>query len=453
MILTDSIFYNFVVDLSNSLVNHPKVLLINKKEGHHDSLEDLTNSIEEINDYPSIDQGKTSLITYTSGTTGSPKGVMLSINNLIYQIEIISSLVPVTGKRFLSILPVNHMFELTAGVFTPLYLGNTIYFAQTILPTQLVDIFNDKKITHMFCVPLVLDAFKNAIQREIKKQPNYKKILFKCLFKISSFISSKRLSRIIFSSIHKKFGGEMTAFFTGGSPLSIESFKFFESLGFYTLQGYGLSETSPVLTMNSFEHNISGSVGKPLPGTELKLLKEDNNQIDGVLLARGPQIMNGYYKSQEQTDLVISSDGWFNTGDIARIDEDNNVYITGREKNLIVLHGGKKVHAEEVEMVLQRNQNISEVCVLPIVKDDNLRGKVEHVCALIVLQEDYIKKFDSNFMVAQKMIQKEILNLKSLLADYKWPTLIYFTENELPKTTTRKMKKKEIIKIINQGFF
>ncbi len=224
----------------------------------------------------------TALIVYTSGTTGIAKGVELTYKNLLFEVMSLNELITFSPKdEFLSILPLNHMLEITGGFLGPLYAGATITYCESLKPTSILSLMNETKTTVMICVPLVLKMFHNSIMKKIEDLPKLRRLLVKTMIHMSRFLLKFhiRIGKILFTSVHKQFGGCLRAFVSGGAPLDPMVELDFNAMGFRILQGYGLTETSPVITVNNFEECKYGSVGKPLPNVEVKIVP--NNETGG----------------------------------------------------------------------------------------------------------------------------------------------------------------------------
>lgn len=382
-------------------------------------------------------------IIYTSGTTGAPKGVEITFSNMQAQMEDLKGLYKkLFGKRgsvkLLSILPMNHLFELTVGFSMVLNWGLSVYYTQSLKPKDILGIMQDKNINFMIVVPAFLKLLKSAIEAEIKNSPPLTRFLFNAIFQTSKFIPSYRIRKLLFSKIHKKFGGNFFGCISGGAPLDVSVGEFFERIGIRVYQGYGLSETSPVISVNVDKRGVIASVGSPLKSFTAKTDPES-----GELLVRGPAVMKGYHNNPELTAQVIDEDGWLHTGDIAKIDKDGHIFITGRIKNMIVLSGGKKVFPEEVESVLEQSPMFAEVCVFGTSRKDGSKEGTEDIVAIIVPKEDTIKNAQSDEDL-QAVIRKEAKILCTRLAAYKRPISIIIHTEVLPKTTTRKLKRAEI---------
>ena len=391
----------------------------------------------------------TALIIYTSGTTGAPKGVEISFKNVNAQLECltdpINEILP-DGRKItmLSILPMNHLFEMTVGFSMFLNFGHTVYYTTSLKPKDITDIMKEKGVEFMIVVPAFLKLLKAGIEKELKNAPPLAQFIFNGMYHIAKFIPSYGIKRLLFKKIHDSFGGKFFGCIAGGAPLNLEVGEFFERIGIKVYQGYGLSETSPVVCVNTDKRYDMACVGKPLRNFEAKIDKST-----GELLLRGPSVMKGYHNQPEMTAEVIDEEGWLHTGDIARLDSTNHLYITGRIKNMIVLNGGKKVFPEEVEAVLEKSNYVSEVCVLGTSRTFGAKDGTEEVTAVIVPKSELYSSYSEEDI--ERMIRVEVKSLSERLAQYKRPTNIIISKDELPKTTTRKVKRKEVRELIKLG--
>ena len=416
----------------------------------HAKNEDVMN----IYDLPDRYNGKwrrrssksTMFIIYTSGTTGAPKGVEITFRNIINQLEILKdpldAILQDRKVTVLSILPMNHLFEMTVGFCTFLNFGFSVYYTQSLKPQDITSIMRDKKVEFMIVVPAFLKLLKAGIEKEIKNLPKFAQLMFKFIYHFAKFIPSYEVKKILFKKIHDKFGGNFMGCIAGGAPLDVEVGKFFERIGIKVYQGYGLSETSPVVAVNTDKRSVLASVGRPLKTFETKIVEET-----GELWLRGPSVMKGYHNQPEMTAEVLDADGWLHTGDIAKIDADGHIYITGRIKNMIVLQGGKKVFPEEVEAVLEKSEYIAELCVLGEKRTFGAKDGAEEVTAVIVPKEDLYKQHSSEEV--EKMVKADVKVLSNQLTQYKRPSNIIIVREPLPRTTTRKVKRLEVKKLIS----
>lgn len=390
----------------------------------------------------------TALIIYTSGTTGAPKGVEISFNNMLTQLNDMSTLYRnFFGKRkiasILSILPMNHLFELTVGFSVILSWGLSVYYTKSLKPKDILSIMQEKNVNFMIVVPAFLKLLKAGIESEVKNSSKFVQIAFNTMLFISKYIPSYTLRKIMFNKIHKKFGGNFFGCISGGAPLDVSVGEFFEKIGIRVFQGYGLTETSPVVSVNYDKRNEIASVGRPLKSVEAKVDPET-----GELMLKGPSIMKGYYNRPDLTAEAITKDGWLHTGDIARIDKDGHIFITGRIKNMIVLSGGKKVFPEEVETVLGESEHFSEICVFGSSRTAGSKEGTEDIVAVIVPSEKLIEESKDDEELYKK-VREEVKTLSSRLASYKRPVNIIVNKEPLPKTTTRKIKRKEVKELVN----
>jgi len=291
----------------------------------------------------------------------------------------------------------------------------------------------------------LLKLLKAGIESEIKASSKSVQVGFQIMYNVAKRIPSYRIRKMMFKKIHDKFGGKFEGCVAGGAPLDLVVADFFETIGIKIYQGYALSETSPVVSVNYDKRGDLASVGRPLQSYEAKI-----DDKTGEIMLKGPSVMKGYYNNPEMTAEVLEPDGWLHTGDIGRIDKDGHIYITGRIKNMIVLSGGKKVFPEEVETVLERSNYFSEVCVLGSSRAGGAKDGTEDIVAIIVPSEDVIKKFPEEKEL-NKIIREEVKYLSSQLAPYKRPINIIITKEPLPKTTTRKVKRNEVKELVNVG--
>lgn len=386
----------------------------------------------------------TLFIIYTSGTTGAPKGVETSFGNILSQLDDLkaafSDVFP-REARILSILPMNHLFEMTVGFSTFLNFGFSVYYTHSLKPKDIMKMMEEKQIQYMVAVPAFIKLLKTAIENEVNHLSPLCKMLFEFKLKLAKFIPFTCVKRFMFRDIHKYAGGKFRGFISGGAPLDIDSARFFERVGISIYQVYGLTETSPVATANTIKFRDMESVGRPLKSFEAKV-----DEQTGELLLRGPAVMKGYHNQPELTASVIDKDGWFHTGDIAKINKKGFVYITGRIKNMIVLSGGKKVFPEEVESVLEQSEYFAEVCVLGVARTFGAKDGTEDIAAVIVPKEDLINQYDDETL--NSIIKGEVKKLCMQLTAYKRPINIVVSKTPLPRTATKKVKRKEVKELV-----
>lgn len=359
-------------------------------------------------------------IVYTSGTTGDPKGVVLTYKNIVSNILAANNHVsiPQAGRRinFLSVLPMSHMFEQTVGFLIPLYRGEKIIYIRTIKPSAIMQAFKEEEICAMLVVPRFLSLFKNTIERELSS---------KHLIELLRFQITKK---IISRTIHKKFGRNFQMFVTGGAALPMDVFFFWKDLGFRVIEGYGLTECSPIVSANTFETQVPGSVGKALKKVEIKLDK-------GELLVKGDNVFSGYYQNQAETKKAFK-DGWFRTGDFADVDKSGNIFIKGRKKDVIVNSSGINIYPQEIESVLNKTEGVKDSCVLGLDK-----GTGEEVHAVLLLKN---KDIDASKII--KSANEDLDSLAQITGFFVWE------EFDFPRTPTLKIQKFKVKeKLLNQN--
>ena len=380
---------------------------------------------------PKIDSTDIAEIVYTSGTTGNPKGVVLTHKNISTNINQINNrIVCFKSDKILSLLPLSHMLEQTGGLFTPLSKGASIIYINSLTSKQIVNALGEEDINVIIIVPRILQSLKQAIQMKINNGPKIKKKIFNLLFEKSrNWDFEKRKKK--FKSIHKKLGINFKFFVSGGAPLDKETLIFWERLGFPILQGYGLSECSPVLSCENLKDKKFGSVGKAFQGVEVKTNKE------GEILAKGDNIFKGYYKNPTKTKGTFSNN-WFLTGDIGEIDNEGYLFIKSRKKDLIVTSSGMNVYPEDIEPLLNKHKGVYDSCVIGYEEKDG-----ESVHAVLILE----KGFKNPEKIIEKVNEK-LDSTQKILGYTIW------SEPEFPKTTTMKLKKniiKEKIMSLKNG--
>ena len=364
---------------------------------------------------------ETAVMLYTSGTTGNPKGVMLSSNNIIGEIDgIVEKDVLQASDQMIALLPFHHILPLMATLLLPLREGASIVFVEKIASKEILDVLEKNNISVMVGVPRVFKLFYDSIKQQIQA-----KFITRKIYAIAEKINSKRFSRMIFSKVHKKFGGHLNVMVSGGAKLDPEIATFFNVLGFTVCEGYGLTETSPVLAVNSIKYNKVGTVGKGLYNTELKIVDEE-------LWVKGPQIMKGYYNKPEKTAEVMTEDGWFKTGDLAEIDKDGYLTIRGRKNSMIVLSNGKNIDPETVENKIMGLSG-------PLIKEIGILGHEDKLAAIIV--PDLLEFRKQGINNIQTYLKDIIENYNLTASNYKKVLDYKLIEDELPKTRLGKTKR------------
>jgi long-chain acyl-CoA synthetase len=395
-----------------------------------------------ISELPKVDPDETAEIIFTSGSLGRAKGVMLSQKNIASNLMAMTKMIQITkDDRFLSVLPIHHTYECTCGFLCPLFSGASVHYARS-LKTVSEDM-QKAKPTVFLGVPLLYDKLFKRVMKNIQEDKIKSKIV-PPLIKLSSLaekVGWKSLPKKIFKELHERFGGNVRLFFVGGAAPDPKVAKGLREFGFNFVQGYGLTETSPILTLNQIDNFKDDAAGIPLSGIEIKI---NNPTPDGVgeIFAKGPSIMLGYYKNEMLTNEVIE-DGWFKTGDLGYIDKDGFLHISGRKKNVIIAKDGHNVFPEEIEDILHRSPYILEVLVIG--EKDSKRDEV--ITAQIVTDaEAFIEYSNKNNVPITKeriyeIIDKEIKEVNKELPVHKQIRKFYIREKEFEKTTTQKIKR------------
>jgi long-chain acyl-CoA synthetase len=372
-------------------------------------------------------------LLFTSGTTLEPKGVMLTHGNFISNTMSVSEVIEsLESDRFLSVLPLHHAFEFTCGFLIPMYGGATIYNLEALRGQEVLNTMKLNEVTVVLGVPRLFKLFKDGIQAQIQSAGWRGQALLRggnLAASVAESFGGQNARRRIFAKVHDAFGGNVRVFISGGAALDPETFQFFRRFGITICEGYGLTETAPVLCVNPLAAAKAGSVGPAVPGTEINIENLDGEEV-GEILARGPSVMHGYWRNPEATAKVFDQ-GWFRTGDIGRFDHDGYLHITGRLKDLIVTSAGKKVHPDEIEHLLKDIKGVRELCVLGL---PDRSGHGEAVSAVVVPEPD----------ADRPAIMAAIAHLTRHLSGYQHVSRVEFQTEELPKTSTLKLQRGKI---------
>ena len=290
----------------------------------------------------------------------------------------------------------------------------------------------------MVAVPAFLKLMKTTLDNEIKQYGPFKKAFFNFKYALAKIVNNKTFSKILFRELNLKFGGRFKGFMSGGAPLDISVAKFFETIGIRIYEAYGLSEASPIITMNTEKHRKLGSVGRPIHGVKVRIDSKTHE-----LQIMGENIMKGYYNNPEATAEVLTEDCWLNTGDVGHQDSDGYLYLTGRAKNVIVTEGGKNVFPEEVEDPFQLYDEIDQVCVLGYLADRSM--KREGIRILIVPSKAYIDSVGGDKAAIEKHMNDIVDTVNRSAASHKRITRVDVIYDQLPLTSTKKVKRGEVI--------
>ena len=391
------------------------------------TLEEIESAIAGLPDPSpiSIDKEDLAEIMFTSGTTGDPKGVMLTHRNLTANIEGIAEYISVRpSSRLLSILPLSHMYEQMGGLLFALHSGASVTYPTSRQPTILARTMRERKITTMLMVPQALELLMNGIEREVNRQG--KERLWSILLKAAEH-TPFGLRRHLFRTVHKQFGGKLDLIVSGGAALDHDLGRKWELLGVKVLQGYGATEASPVISNHTMEERRPDSTGRPLPNVQVKISEE------GEILAKGENITPGYYKAPEETAKAFEN-GWYKTGDLGYFDEDGFLHIQGRVKDMIVLSSGQNVFPQDIQDILIKHPRVMDAVVVGLPRDNS----VEVHAALILDKSD--------------AAQEAVNWTNSQLAEYqRIRGFTVWTEEDFPRTHTLKVKNPVVIETILEG--
>ncbi len=374
----------------------------------------------------------TAAIIFTSGTTGTAKGVVLTHRNITENVLGVSFNLSVANDTMLSVLPLHHTYESTAGMLTAIYHGATVCHAESL--RKIVDNLVETRATVMLGVPALFEAIYKKIKAGIEAKGAKKFTVAKGIASFLETFLRVSVRRKIFAQVHNKVGGNLRMFISGGAAVSPEVSRGFRDLGIAFLQGYGLTEFSPIVAVNRMDAFRDGAAGIPLPNAEVKI-------VDDEIVVRGPCVMQGYYKNQAATAEVLK-DGWLHTGDLGYLDKAGFLFINGRRKSVIVTPNGKNVYPEEIEYILGESKFVLESLVWGGIDRDPARTEVQ---AIIVPNTE---GFDDEFGASnyddekiEEVISGVVKNVNKTLANYKKIRHFSLRNEEFEKTTTRKIKR------------
>lgn len=399
----------------------------------------------EIARYPHLDSFHSpnpddiASLIYTSGTTGIPKGVMLTHRNLLSNARsIIEAKIIDQDDCILSILPLHHSYPFMTNFLAPMLIGGKVVYLESLKGPDILKTMNEKGVTILIGVPQLFAMLRRGIMDKLSALPSFISKIFFFIMQLSWPVREKtgiNIGKIFFSSIHKKFGEKLRFFASGGAKLDPDVFKDLTNLGLTVVEGYGLTETSPVISFNPLKKTKIGSVGVPLPEIEVKIHNPDKDSA-GEIIVRGPNVMKGYYKNPEETAKVLK-DGWLYTGDLGYIDKEGYIHITGRAKEVIVLSSGKNIYPEEIENHYLQSPLIKEICIL---------GIADELKAVIVPNTDYMK--EQNIANFNEAVKWELNRLSLQLPTYKRIMGYEVFQSQLPRTTLGKLKRYAVKEIL-----
>ena len=406
---------------------------------------DLTGPETEL---PKLHAEDTAAMLFTSGTTGTPKGVMLSFSNFMSSTLSSQRLFDVYPTDvFYAILPIHHAYTMTAVLLETVVSGASCVFGKRLVTPIMLKELREGKITMLLAVPMLFNKLLAGLMAGVHKQGPFKENLIHFLMGFSGFMKKVfhvNLGKKIFGNmlLSKISLDKMRLCICGGGPLPPSTFKQFNQLGIDFVQGYGLTETSPIININPIEVYIEESVGIPIPGVEEKIVSPDEDG-NGIIYVRGPQVMKGYYKNDEATEEVLSSDGWLNTGDVGHIDSNGFLYLTGRAKSIIVTEGGKNVFPEEIEDKFQLFNEIEQCCIIPYMINKEM--KTEGIRMVIYPTEAYLK--EHGMEETSRHMEEVVESVNKDLQSYKKITMVTVVDQPLPMTSTKKVKRFEVVKM------
>ena len=391
-----------------------------------------------------IDNEKMSIMLFTSGTTSNSKVVALSHKNIVSNLMDIGSILDVTSEdTLLSVLPIHHVFECTVGFLFSLYKGATTVFCDGI--RHIVENLKEYQVTVMASVPVIYERIFGIIRKQIEKQGKLDEVLEKEeQFRNSSIEERKK----VFSEIHNMLGGKIKLLISGAASLDPKIEEKYRLLGINLVQGYGLTETSPVIAIGTNKEHRIGSVGKTVPSVEAKII-DANNEGVGELVVKGPNIAIGYYNDPKATKEVFN-EKWFYTGDLAKIDEEGYIFIKGRKKSVIVLKNGKNIFPEEMENLVNKIEGVKESFIFGKQQSDdkdNIKINVKIVYDKEIIKNVYKVETEEEIY---KAISGKIKEVNAQMPKYKAIRGMIITEEPLIKTTTNKIKRQANLDAINK---
>jgi long-chain acyl-CoA synthetase len=406
----------------------------------------MPQGTSRIDDFtlPELSLDDKALILYTSGTTGSPKGVVLTHRNLSSNVEIMCQAIDFNSSDvFYSLLPLNHVFSQTVNLLAPFYIGAKTTLARSLKSKEIKEDCIKTQPTIFPVVPLILEKFIKGIEKEIGKLPPTKKILFGTLNGVGTFLHKvkKGSASFLYSTIRKQVGlDNLKLLVPGSAALPKWVSQKFEKWGFPIIQGYGLTETSPVVAVNPPQAPKNESVGLPLPGLDVKILNPGENGV-GEIAVKGDSVFKGFWKNEEATAQVFEEE-FFKTGDMGYIDPDGYLYITGRKKSVIVTKGGKNIYPEEIETYLSQSPLIEEILVS---YQTNPNTQNNELVAIIYPDYEELDIYCEKHKIKEKdphKILTEVVKEKNKeLTDFKRVRRVKIRDEEFPKTTTQKIKR------------
>jgi len=384
-------------------------------------------------------------LIFTSGTTGSPKGVMLSESNFLSNLTMFESKGDLISSKdkFVAILPFHHVYPFTCTVLAPLYFGATSIYPVSLRGEDIFGAIKEHGGTILVAIPKVLELFGKKVFDTADKLPKVKRGLFHCLYNLAGLFHPFRIraGKIFFRSIHTNFPS-FRFFACGGAHLEVKVNKRLTNLGFKIIEAYGLTETSPIAAINEPDNPVFGSVGKPSAGIKIKIEKPGPHLKNGEICIKGPNVMMGYYKRPDLTEKAVIK-GWFHSGDLGYFDQEGSLFITGRKDEMIVLSNGKNIYPEELEKYYQENEGIKELCI-SLLKEE---GK-EYLTAVVYPDKEFFRRH--KIINIYHEIKYDIETIAQKLPMYQRVSRIELVDEELPRTSLGKIKRYKIREMLKE---
>ncbi len=391
-------------------------------------------------------------LMYTSGTTGTPKGVPLTHGNIYYETQGCQEVMNISENEVvLSVLPLFHVFAQVINLWVIASVGATVYYIKELAPSEMTKAFETKEITLLTGVPRLWYLFHKKVFDKIAAQPFYLRWLFGKMLKFNLFMRKNlnvNLGKTLFGKVHDGFGGKLDITISAGSRFDEKIAEDYYALGFTIIQGYGLTETCGAVSSTRFEGSSVGSVGKAVNYAEIKL-GEPNEDGAGEVLIKGKMVFDGYYKNPEATKDAFTDDGWFKSGDLGKFDENGDLFIVGRSKDVIVLPNGKNIHPEDLEVHYAKTPMVEEICILGVKDESSNMAGAEKLIAVAVPDFTYLKQ--NSIANSREAIRHELDGLGRSLPEYQRVRDYVVRAEPLPRTATRKIKRFELQKEIAEN--
>lgn len=399
-------------------------------------------------DIPQQGNSDVAAILFTSGTTGIPKGVMLTNDNLVSDCFETQANLDFSDSVIYAILPLHHAYTMEAVVYISISIGNTVVFGRKLAMSRIFKEIREGNVTVFMSVPMLYNKMIASLMAGVKKKGRLTYAFVRTMMVFSGFwqaLTGKNIGKKLFRSLLEKLSFEnIRVCISGGGPLPVSTFRMFNQLGVKFVQGYGLTEASPITHVNPVEAFRTASVGKRFPDVEVKIVNPDSDG-NGLIYIKGPMVMKGYYKNPEATREVLTEDGWLNTGDVGYQDKDGYLYLTGRAKSVIITEGGKNVFPEEIEDQFQLFNELDQVCVIGYMADKAM--KREGIRIILVPSKEYADSVGNDKTVIEKHLNELVDNVNRSLQSYKRITKVDVYYSPLPMTSTKKVKRNEVAKL------